>query len=56
MKNVQIKKRPGRVDAEYSTSAIPNKPIPPDILTDVLPELLTYVNLSKLSLIHCTKL
>ena len=31
-------KRPGRVDAGYSTSAIPNKPIPPDIPTNKPPD------------------
>ena len=39
MKKTQIKKkRPGRVDVGYSTSAIPNKPIPPDIPTNKPPD------------------
>ena len=50
------KKRPGRVDAEYSTLAIPSKPIPPDIPTNVIPDSSLLCQLEQTSPIHCTKL
>ena len=40
-------KRPGRVDAGYSTSAIPNKPIPPDIPTNKPPDSSSLFQLEK---------
>ena len=40
-------KRPGRVDAGYSTSAIPNKPIPPDISTNKPPDSSSLFQLEK---------